>query len=278
MIADPMHRAWRVLLRTACLICFMATASRAEEASTAPARFQEARAALERGAPSEAIDELELLADQGFVHPDASFNRGLAYARRASTTSARPGDWGNAAAGMKEALLLRPKDTVAEQALQAIRDHIARQRAREKGAEVSEHQSLSRALVGLLTETTWVGLAVIASLILTAGLLLRLRRNAPGFALAGAILVGVGGVSLLLAGAGAAAARHFRLNSEPAVVVVERARLLDEQGRARSKEPSSIFEGQDVQVLEMKGGLARVQWGSTTGWVNRSHVRVLTRP
>ena len=37
--------------------------------------FAAASQALKRGAYTEAIDTLELLADRGFVHPDASFNR-----------------------------------------------------------------------------------------------------------------------------------------------------------------------------------------------------------
>ena len=57
-----------------------------------------------------AIDDLEHLADRGFVHPDASYDRGVAYVMRVRGGAERPGDLGRAAAGFEEALLLRPHD------------------------------------------------------------------------------------------------------------------------------------------------------------------------
>ena len=92
--------------------------------------FERGTAALERGAYGEAIAELESLADRGFVHADASFNRGLAYVGRARSLQAEPGDLGRAAAALSETLALRPDDEEAEQALFAVRSEIGRRLSR----------------------------------------------------------------------------------------------------------------------------------------------------
>ena len=42
---------------------------------------------------------IEALADQGFVHPDASYDRGLAYVMRYRAVAARPGDLGRLPGG-----------------------------------------------------------------------------------------------------------------------------------------------------------------------------------
>ena len=53
------------------LLAFSAPAASSDSSQD----FAAANQALKRGAFTEAIDTLELLADRGFVHPDASFNR-----------------------------------------------------------------------------------------------------------------------------------------------------------------------------------------------------------
>ena len=74
---------------------------------TAPARaepperaYAAAIAALAKGADNEAIDRLELMADQGVVHADASLARAAAYLARAEGSASRPGDLGRAAAAL----------------------------------------------------------------------------------------------------------------------------------------------------------------------------------
>jgi len=242
--------------------------------------FAAAREALRRGAYTEAIDTLELLADRGFVHPDASFNRAVAYVERARSSSAAPGDLGRAAAALSEALLLRPDDEAADTALTRVRAEISRRHAREGTAPVMARASLGRAVSSLAGENTWAFTALLGSLLLTFGLGLRRFVNRTSAGLAGAVGIGLGAL-LLVSGAGlAAAARHFRLSSSPAVIVADEAHLLDETGkplpqRRGAADSVIIPEGASVYVLERRPALVRVEWGSSEGWLTLGQIRVL---
>jgi len=245
--------------------------------------FAAASQALKRGAYTEAIDTLELLADRGFVHPDASFNRAVAYVERARSSAASPGDLGRAAAALSEVLLLRPSDEQAEVGLTRIRAEISRRHAREGTAPVMARESLARATTSLFDENVWASIALAGSFLLTLGLALRRFVQRTSAALAGAIGIGLGAV-LLLAGAGlTAGARHFRLTSSPAVIVVDEARLLDESGKPLPQKRGSadsvtVPEGASVFVLERRPALYRVEWGSSEGWLTPGQVRILATP
>jgi len=242
--------------------------------------FAAASDALKRGAYTEAIDTLELLADRGFVHPDASFDRAVAYVERARSSAASPGDLGRAAAALSEVLVLRPSDEQAELGLSRIRAEISRRHAREGVAPVMARDSLGRAATSLFDENVWAWLALTGSLLLSVGIALRrfVQRTSAG--LTGAIGIGLGAV-MLLAGAGlTAGARHFRLTSSPAVIVADEARLLDETGKPLpqkrgSADSTTVPEGASVYVLERRPTLYRVAWGSSEGWLNPGQVRIL---
>ena len=243
--------------------------------------FKAASGALERGAYTEAIDTLELLADRGFVHPDASYNRAVAYVERSRSSAAAPGDLGRAAAALGEVLLLRPNDGQAENALTRIRAEISRRHTREGNAPVMARASLARAATGLFDENVWAAVALMGSLLLTAGLGLRRFVGRTSAALAGAIGIGVGALLLLLGGGMTAGARHFRLSSAPAVIVVDEARLLDETGKplplkAGAADSVIVPEGASVYVVERRPALYRVEWGSSYGWLTPSQLRVLS--
>jgi hypothetical protein len=249
-------------------------------ADGAAVEFREAQKAIEDGGFSDAIDRLELLADRGFVHPDASFNRAVAYLGRARSPQRQAGDLGRAAAALAETLELRPGDREAESALEAVRSEIARTRARSGGAPLVARPRLVRAIVGLAPEPVWGALASLGSLALAWGLVLRLLFKRTGTSIPAALSIGVGVLVLGVAGALTAGARHFRRTSTLAVVVVPEARLLDESGRplAQAAESSVAPEGAEVYVLEHKGGLTRVEWGNTEAWVVAGQVRELAKP
>ncbi len=242
--------------------------------------FATANQALKRGAFTEAIDTLELLADRGFVHPDASFNRAVAYVARARSSAAAPGDLGRAAAALSEVLLLRPDDEEADTGLARIRAEISRRHAREGTAPVMARASLGRAVSSLLDENTWAKVALLGSLLLTVGLGLRRFVRRTSAQLAGAVSIGLGAL-LLVSGAGlTAGARHFRLTSSPAVIIADEARLLDESGkplpqRSGTADSVTIPEGASVYVLERRPALFRVEWGSGEGWLTPGQVRIL---
>jgi hypothetical protein len=265
----------------AALVALAVTASfglaRAESTATAQADLTAALHSLDAGAYGDAIDRLELLADRGFVHPDASFDRAVAYLGRARSPQKQPGDLGRAAAALAETLALRPGDREAESALEAVRQEIGRRRARTSGAPLVARPRLLRALVALLPEAAWGALAALGSVSLAWGLALRLLFRRTSSEVPGALGIGIGGLLLCLGGGLAAGARHYRKSSTLAVVVAPEARLLDENGRpltTRSANEGSVApEGAEMYVLEHRGGLDRVEWGTTDGWVIAGQVR-----
>jgi hypothetical protein len=252
----------------------------ADTSSDSARDFGAANAALKRGAYTEAIDTLELLADRGFVHPDASFNRAVAYVERARTSAALPGDLGRAAAALCEVLILQPDDDAAETGLSRVRAEISRRHAHEGTAPVLARQSLGRAVTSLFDENVWAVVAAAGSLLLALGLALRRFVPRTSAELAGAVGIGLGAF-LLASGAGlTAGARHFRLTSSPAVVVAEEARLLDESGKplpqkSGAADSVTLPEGASLYVLERRPTLDRVEWGSTEGWLTPGEIRIL---
>lgn len=67
---------------------------------TAPTSvIERANAACNAGAYRDCIETYESFADEGGVHPDVSYNRGLAYLTRVQSGQPNPGDLGRAAAG-----------------------------------------------------------------------------------------------------------------------------------------------------------------------------------
>jgi hypothetical protein len=269
-------RRLAALLALVLVLC--APQARAESDSARD--FATASAALKRGAYTEAIDTLELLADRGFVHPDASFDRAVAYVERARSSSAQPGDLGRAAAALSEVLELRPGDDEAEAGLSRIRAEIARRHAREGTAPVMARDSFGRAATALFSENTWAIIALCGSLLLALGLALRRFVRGTSAALAGAVGIGIGAVLLVMGGSFTAGARHFRRSSSPAVIVAEEARLLDESGKPLPQKRGAadsviVPEGASVYVLERRPTLYRVEWGSGEGWVTPGQVRIL---
>lgn len=255
----------------------------------APPAFRAGVAALERGAVDEAIDSFELLADQGFVHPDASFDRAVAYLERARGARARDGDLGRAAAALSETLLLRPEDEAAASALERVQQELARRRARRGNAELSVRPSLGQAVVRLLDEGTSAILALAGSLALTLGMASRRLFQKPAVRLGGAIALGLGASALIVGSALTYGARSDRLRSRPAVVIAPEAPLLDENAVPRkldasrataspASEPRAVPEGAEVRMLETRGALARISWGSVGAWVLRGQLRVLKTP
>jgi len=254
-----------------------AASARAEHPVVSAAEVALAVKAIDDGAYGEAIDHLELLADRGFVHPDASYDRAVAYIGRARSPQRQPGDLGRAAAALAETLALRPEDREAQSALDAVRQEIGRARARTGGAPLIARPRLVRALVGLLPESVWGALAVLGSVSLAWGLALRFLLRRTSAEVPGALGIGVGGLLLCLGGGLAGGARHFRRTSTLAVVVVPEARLLDETGRPLPVRPNGdsgvASEGAEMYVIERRGGLDHVEWGTTDGWVVAGQLR-----
>jgi hypothetical protein len=258
----------------------LAAGAAGDAANATPAKLvAEAMAAVEHGAFNDAVDRMELLSDRGFAHPDASYARAFAYLERARSRSARPGDLGQSSAALEEYLRLRPGgDDDAEHALEAVRAEISRRQSRGGSSPVAQRPALGRALAELLPENVWAGFAALGSLLTTTGLVLYfwIKRRAAEIAGATAIVVGI--VFGVLGGGLTFAARRYRLNSRPAVVVIPEARLLDQTGRplpVRPQSPSAVPEGALVHVHEQREGKARVEWGTIDAWVEQTQLRFL---
>jgi hypothetical protein len=256
-----------------------ALAASPSELDKAQSVVREAMAALERGAFDDAVDRLELLSDQGFVHRDASLARAYAYVERARSRAAQSGDLGRAVAALEEAELLGAPEATTSTALDKIRSEIARRRTREARAEVSQRPRLGRAVTSLLTENSWAILAALGSALLTAGIAARSFVRRRGADLAGAIGIVTGLFLAAMGGALAAGARHYRTVSRPAVVVTSEARLLDDDFRAlaqSAKQSNTVPEGSLVYVRAERAGRYRVEWGALEGWIDAGQLRLLS--
>ncbi|MCC6552791.1 MAG: hypothetical protein IT372_07185 [Polyangiaceae bacterium] len=265
-----------------------AASAPADAAASPEALFRAGSEALARGEYTAAIDMFEALADRGFVHPDASYNRGIAYVTRVRQKADRPGDLGRAAAAFAEALLLRPDDADADRALDLIRAEITRRRSRRAKDAVDVRPTLDRVVVGLASEQTWGAAALAASVLLALGLLLRRRPSsaeppsaggapAPSSPahVAGSVLAPAALVALLALIPLTYGARHLRLTKREGVIVVPEVHLADETGRALGGDP--IPEGASVEVGRRAGGLTEVRWGASEGWIPAPSVRLLAR-
>lgn len=267
--------------RLAWVLVLSLCGSRVAAAAEAPEeQFARAATALEQGAFEDAIDQLEALADSGFAHPDASYDRAVAYVLRARSPQARPGDLGRAAAAYVEVLELRSGDREARAALETVREEIVQRRLRGGGEPAVVSPSLARAVVGLLDEGVWTVAAAVGSFLLALGLALRWLVARATVRLAGGVTAAVGAILLVVMGPLAATAVHYRLSSQLAVVVAPESRLLDEAGvplaqRAGPDRHAAVPEGSEVFVLERRGKLARVEWGTTRAWVTAADLRVV---
>jgi len=243
-------------------------------AKSPEALFEQATAALGKGEYSAAIDLFEALADTGFAHPDASYNRGLAYVMRVRARADRPGDLGRAAAAFEEALLMRSSDAEAERALDLVRAEVTRRRARRAKDEVDVRPTLDRLVVGLASEQTWGIGAVVASVLFAVGLALRRRPSGPVH-VAGSVLAPTAAVALLALIPLAYKARDLHLRTRPGIIVAPEIYLTDETGRALGGDP--IPEAASVETAARQGSLLHVRWGAREGWVPASSVRLLAR-
>jgi hypothetical protein len=241
-------------------------------AETPEALFPRGADALQKGEYGAAIDTFEALADQGFVHPDASFDRGLAYVMRLRAHADHPGDLGRAAAAFEETLRLRPDDRDADLGLDLVRAEVTRRRSRRVKDAIDVRPTLDRMVVGLASEETWGAAALAASLLFAVGLVLR-RRPAGAAHVAGSVLAPTALLALCALVPLTGGARWLRLHTRPGVVVEPEVYLTDEDGRALGGDP--VPEAAAVEIGERHGNLAHVRWGATEGWVPSSSIRPL---
>jgi tetratricopeptide (TPR) repeat protein len=234
--------------------------------------FEEGTEALRQGRYQDAIEQLEAYADRSPPHPDASFNRGLAYLMRVRNDDEKPGDLGRAAAAFEETLALDPDDAEARDALSKVTGEVARRRAERGLDSLIAKPTLDRVVIGLASERTWGIAAIVSAMLLAVGLALRQQRPGP-LQLAGTLLLPASGVALLILLPLYLGARDLRLNTRTAVVVVKEARVVDPTGKAMGGE--AIPEAAKLEIGERKGRYVHFRYGSREGWVPASTLRII---
>ena len=237
--------------------------------------------ALRAGHPADAIANFEALADRGTVDANMSFDRGLAYAQRVRVGGEQPGDLGLAAHGFEEARSLTNDSSLRDQATQAlkiIRSEVGRRRA-HAGSPVELEQTplLRDALVGIVSEDTWCGIALFASILAGAALFMRWLTQARRLEVAANVALAIAVPLLFGAAVCTVAARNARLHRIDGVVISATARPSDARGiMLPNAEP--LPEGARVRILGANAGWNQVRWGATDTWIPATAVRALEKP
>lgn len=253
--------------RSRCLaFAVVAVLALASEQGVAESRdtFREGADALAVGKFDDAIALLEAHADREPAHPDASFNRALAYLTRVKAGAERAGDLGRAAAALEETLILRPDDGDAAHALELVRAEVARRRAGSHKNLVVATPSLDRLVVGLASPRTWGMLAIAASWLFALGILMR-RKSAGSVRLAGTLLTPLAAVALLALLPLAFGSARLAARSRPGVLVVREAFLTDETGQALGGDP--VVEAARLELGVERGALVHARYGTREGWL-----------
>ncbi len=264
---------WSVRLVALCLSCcllsfaFLAAAGGGESAL-----FRRGTEALALGKFEEAIEQFEAFADREPSHPDASFNRGMAYLLRVRSGAERNGDLGRAAAAFEETLIMRSDDDDARHGLSLIHAEVARRRARSGKPVVISSPSLDRLIVNLASARSWGIGAVVASFLLALGLLLRRRSEGPVH-LAGTLLWPLSLVALAALLPLTLVATDLQRSSRPGVLVLREAFMMDEKGVTLGGDP--ISEATRLELGQRRGGRVSVRYGVREGWLDASSVRPL---
>jgi hypothetical protein len=270
-----------IILAASITLCAIPARAQTPLDSESTTIFNRATTAIEAGAPSEAIAELELLADRGVLNSDVSFNRAVAYIKRAKTSRAQSGDLGRAVAALEEALALRPSDAQAEAVLQRVQSELSRERSRRGSQSLLVKPSIGRALVRLFPENFWALSAMLASVVCTLGLLIAWRASSPRRRFVGKVAASISGAFGVLAGIVIFAAVQLRHSVTIGVVTVPEARLRDAAGVplpvSVARDSANIPEGARVDISRISDRYAEILWGETKAWVQLSDLQILPK-
>lgn len=245
------------------------------------ALFNKATAAIKADAPNEALAALEQIADRGVLHPDVSYDRAIAYIKRAHSQHTEAGDLGRAVAALEESLELRAGDPEAEATLAAVHSELSRERSRKGAQSLLERPPLGRALVRLLPENFWAVTALGASICCTFGLLAAWVAASPRRRFVGKVVASIAGAVCLLASGLLHAAEQMRHDLRTGIVIVPEARLRDAAGRPLpvtvTRDTIGIPEGARVDVSKVNSRQCEVLWGETQAYVEASDLQLLPK-
>ncbi len=245
----------------------------AQPAATTGA-FESGVAALAAGQADEAIAHFERMANAGVVDASVSFDRGLAYALRLTQSDPKASDFGQAIAAFEEANALANDATLrdrADHAADAVRGELARKRHREGASTTFEPApSLAERSVDLLPEWAWFAVACLFALLALLPALAAVPR-ALRWPLRLAWLLALPALACAWTVRGRAE-RYGR-----AVVVVESARLLDEESGRPLADSEPLACGALITIEPLGATELRVHAAGIRGLLPRTSVRVLSR-
>ena len=218
---------------------------------------------------------------EAFYIRTLSFNRAVAYIKRAHTSRAQPGDLGRAVAALEEAITLRPSDTQAEATLERVQSELSRERSRRGAQSLLARPSIGRALVRLFPENFWALACVTASGLCTLGLLAAFLASSPRRRFVGKVVASISGAFGILSSATLFFAVQTRHEITIGVVTVSEARLRDAAGVplpvSVARDTTSIPEGALVDISRTSEGYSEILWGETKAWVKASDLQVLPK-
>ncbi len=273
-------------LAVASMLGVLALSTRGGAEEAAPSDSPEATLAHAEGflaekKPTEAIAELESLADRGYVDAAISFDRGLAYALRVRLGPETEGDLGRALHGFEEARGLSHDERTrgeAQLAITSLRSEVAKRRSRAgEPADVEEGLSLGRSVTRLLPETVWFGSAVAFSVLFTAALLIRRRARTRGESGQAGVALGLAALPLcLLATTFGLSARAERRELREGIVIDGAVRPFDDKHIVVSG-AHTLPEGAKVRLFESDEGYVRFRRGAVEGFLPKRAVAELAR-
>jgi len=271
----------RAALTAGLIFCSAHAAAQTTLDADSKTLFNKATVALQAGAPGEAVGIFELLADRGVLHPDVSFNRAVAYIKRARSDRAQGGDLGRAVAALEETLTLRPADSAAEATLERLQSELSRDRSRRGAQSLLVRPSIGRALVRLLPENFWAGATLLGSAVTTLGLLAAWFAGSTRRRYVGKVAVSIASVFGILSGFMLFTAAKMRHDLTPGVVTAPEAPLRDAAGMplpaSAARDTASIPEGALVDIVRFGDRQAEILWGETKAWVQLSDLQVLPK-
>jgi hypothetical protein len=276
------HKFGALFLAFAILVAGSASRAAVALDTESSSLFNRAASALKADAPGEAIAALEQIADRGVLHPDVSYDRAIAYIKRAHSQRVQAGDLGRAVAALEETLTLRPTDAEAEATLAAVHQELSRERSRKGAQSLLARPPLGRALVRLLPENFWVVAALGASVCCTIGLFAAWLAGSQRRRFVGKVVASIAGAACLLSSGMLSAAMQMRHDLRAGVVIVPEARLRDAAGLPLpvtvTRDTVGIPEGARVDVAHIGERLCEVLWGETKAYVESSDLQLLPKP
>lgn len=275
-----LYRGFLRALAFAALALATTPAAAEGDEPTTDALFAAATADLNAGRVDEAISRFETMADRDVHDGAVSFNRGIAYARRASSAASKPGDLGQAACAFAEARALTSDAALGKKIVAAEAST-----QRELGRKLAAHGGGStlmeppapfgRQLVDLMPPLAWALVAGLGSLLCLVAFVLYLRKRGGS---ARHALAGTGFFLAGLASLAAYRAQSYRLTEVDACVITENATLFREASFASRGE--ALREGAHLKILSghAEDAFVEVRWGSLTGYALPTALRKLARP